>query len=85
MAVYTGFTPSQDFAWNCWKVKRGEIDPRLLENLNDPDLRIIMTGVVLSVLLLHYPFIRIIRRHWNYALERPESPASCGWEGAAEG
>jgi methanogenesis imperfect marker protein 11 len=44
MAVYTGFSPSQDLLEFGWKVKRGEIDPRLLENLNDPDLRIIMTG-----------------------------------------
>jgi hypothetical protein len=27
-----------------WKVKRGEIDPGLLQDLRDPDLRIIMDG-----------------------------------------
>jgi len=44
MAVYTGFTPSPDLLAFGWKVKRGEIDPGLLENLRDPDLRIIMNG-----------------------------------------
>jgi tRNA(Ile2) C34 agmatinyltransferase TiaS len=44
MAVYTGFNPSQDLLEFGWKVKRGEIDPGLLENLTDPDLRIIMNG-----------------------------------------
>jgi len=27
-----------------WQVKRGEINPGLLENLQDPDLKIIMNG-----------------------------------------
>ncbi len=44
MATYTGFTPSPDLLAFGWKVKRGEIDPGLLENLRDPDLRIIMNG-----------------------------------------
>jgi methanogenesis imperfect marker protein 11 len=44
MAVYTGFTPSQDLLEFGWKVKRGEIDPGLLGNLSDPDLRIVMDG-----------------------------------------
>ena len=44
MAVYTGFTPSPDLLAFGWKVKKGEIDPGLLENLRDPDLRIIMDG-----------------------------------------
>ncbi len=44
MAVYTGFIPSQDLLEFGWKVKRGEINPGLLENLQDPDLRIIMKG-----------------------------------------
>jgi methanogenesis imperfect marker protein 11 len=44
MAVYTGFSPSRDLLAFGWKVKRGEIDPTLLENLQDPDLRIIMNG-----------------------------------------
>jgi len=44
MAVYSGFAPSQDLLEFGRKVKRGEIDPGLLENLNDPDLRIVMDG-----------------------------------------
>jgi methanogenesis imperfect marker protein 11 len=44
MTVYTGFSPSRDLLAFGWKVKRGEIDPALLENLQDPDLRIIMNG-----------------------------------------
>jgi len=44
MAAYTGFLPSRDLLAFGWKVKRGEIDPGLLENLRDPDLRIIMDG-----------------------------------------
>ena len=44
MAVYTGFTPSQDVLAFGWNVKRGEIDPGLLENLRDPNLRIVMDG-----------------------------------------
>jgi methanogenesis imperfect marker protein 11 len=44
MAVYHGFTPSRDILDFGWKVKRGEINPGLLETLRDPDLRIIMDG-----------------------------------------
>jgi methanogenesis imperfect marker protein 11 len=44
MAVYTGFTPSRDLLAFGWKVKKGEINPGLLENLRDPNLRIIMDG-----------------------------------------
>ncbi len=44
MAVYTGFIPSQGLLEFGWKVKRGEINPELLEDLQDPDLRIIMKG-----------------------------------------
>ncbi|MDD1713092.1 MAG: DUF1743 domain-containing protein, partial [Methanoregulaceae archaeon] len=44
MVAYTGFTPSSDLLAFGWKVKRGEIDPGLLETLRDPDLRIIMDG-----------------------------------------
>jgi methanogenesis imperfect marker protein 11 len=44
MAVYTGFTPSPDLLAFGWKAKEGEIHPGLLENLRDPDLRIIMAG-----------------------------------------
>ena len=44
MAVYSGFVPSRDLLAFGWKVKRGEIDPGLLENLGDPDLKVIMDG-----------------------------------------
>jgi methanogenesis imperfect marker protein 11 len=44
MAVYRGFTPSRDLLAFGRSVKRGEINPCLLESLNDPDLRIIMDG-----------------------------------------
>ncbi len=44
MAVYTGFLPSRDLLAFGRKVKMGEIDPVLLENLQDPELRIIMNG-----------------------------------------
>ncbi len=44
MAVYRGFTPSTDLLAFGRTVKRGEINPDLLESLHDPDLRIIMDG-----------------------------------------
>jgi methanogenesis imperfect marker protein 11 len=44
MAVYRGFTPSRDLLAFGRSVKRGEINPALLESLHDPDLRIIMNG-----------------------------------------
>jgi methanogenesis imperfect marker protein 11 len=44
MAVYRGFTPSRDLLAFGRSVKRGEINPGLLESLHDPDLRIIMHG-----------------------------------------
>ena len=45
MAVYRGFTPSRDLLAFGRKVKRGEINPGLLESLNDPEpADIIMDG-----------------------------------------
>jgi methanogenesis imperfect marker protein 11 len=44
MAVYRGFTPSRDLLAFGRSVKRGEINPDLLESLHDSDLRIIMDG-----------------------------------------
>jgi methanogenesis imperfect marker protein 11 len=44
MAVYSGFTPSPELIAFGWEVKRGEINPGLLETLRDPDLRIILNG-----------------------------------------
>lgn len=56
MAVYTGFTPSPDLLAFGWKVKRGEIDPGLLETLRDPDLRIIMNGRGITGAVAALPF-----------------------------
>jgi tRNA(Ile2) C34 agmatinyltransferase TiaS len=44
MAVYSGFTPSPELIAFGWEVKRGEINPGLLETLRDPDLRIVLNG-----------------------------------------
>ncbi len=56
MAVYTGFTPSPDLLAFGWMVKRGEIDPGLLETLRDPDLRIIMNGRGITGAVAALPF-----------------------------
>lgn len=42
MAAYTGFSPSEELLAFGRKVKRGEVEPGLLENLRDDNLRIIM-------------------------------------------
>jgi methanogenesis imperfect marker protein 11 len=44
MAVYTGFTPSEDLLAYGRKVKRGEVDDGLLASIRDPHLRIVMNG-----------------------------------------
>ena len=44
MAVYTGFTPSEELLAYGRKVKRGEVEAGLLERLGDRHLRIIMKG-----------------------------------------
>jgi methanogenesis imperfect marker protein 11 len=44
MAVYTGFTPSEELLAYGRKVKRGEVESSLLELIRDPDLRIVMHG-----------------------------------------
>ena len=44
MAVYTGFTPSEDLLAYGRKVKRGEIEPGVLGNLDDKNLQIRMNG-----------------------------------------
>lgn len=44
MAVYIGFTPSDELREYGRKVKRGEVEAALLESIRDPDLRIIMNG-----------------------------------------
>ncbi len=44
MAVYTGFTPSEELLAYGRKVKRGEVEAGLLETIGDPRLRIVMNG-----------------------------------------
>ena len=44
MAVYTGFSPSDELLAYGWKVKRGEVETGLLESIRDPDLSLIMKG-----------------------------------------
>ena len=44
MAVYTGFTTSEELLAFGRKVKRGEVEHGLLESLNDENLEIIMNG-----------------------------------------
>lgn len=44
MAVYTGFSPSEDLLVYGRKVKCGEIESGLLESIRDPDLRVVMNG-----------------------------------------
>jgi len=44
MAVYTGFSPSEELLEYGRNVKRGEIEPGVLGHLDDKNLRIIMNG-----------------------------------------
>jgi tRNA(Ile2) C34 agmatinyltransferase TiaS len=44
MAVYNGFTPSEDLLAYGRKVKRGEIEPGVLGRLDDKNLQILMNG-----------------------------------------
>lgn len=44
MAVYTGFTPSDDLLAFGRRVKRGEVEPGLLDSLKDENLEIVMNG-----------------------------------------
>jgi methanogenesis imperfect marker protein 11 len=44
MAVYTGFTPSEELLEYGRKVKRGEIEPGVLGRLDDKNLQIILDG-----------------------------------------
>ncbi len=44
MAVYRGFSPSEELLAYGRRVKRGEIDAGELESLRDPNLKIIMNG-----------------------------------------
>jgi methanogenesis imperfect marker protein 11 len=44
MAAYSGFTPSEQLLDFGRKVKRGEVQPGLLESIRDDELKIIMDG-----------------------------------------
>jgi len=44
MAVYTAFFPSKRLLEYGWNVKRGEIEPGVLDRLNDKNLQIVING-----------------------------------------
>ena len=44
MAVYTGFSPSEELVEYGRKVKRGEIEPGVLGRLSDKNLRVVING-----------------------------------------
>lgn len=44
MAIYTGFTPSEELIAYGRKVKRGEVESSLPGSIRDPNLRIVMNG-----------------------------------------
>jgi methanogenesis imperfect marker protein 11 len=56
MAVYTGFSPSDALLAYGRKVKRGEVQPGLLEELHDKDLKIIMNGRGITGAVAAIPF-----------------------------
>jgi methanogenesis imperfect marker protein 11 len=56
MAVYTGFTPSEELLAYGRKVKRGEVDYGLLASIRDPHLRIVMNGRGLVGAVAALPF-----------------------------
>ncbi|MDP2796782.1 MAG: DUF1743 domain-containing protein [Methanoregula sp.] len=56
MAVYTAFSPSEELLAYGRKVKRGEVQPGLLEQLRDKDLTIIMNGRGITGAVAAIPF-----------------------------
>jgi len=56
MAVYTGFSPSEELLAYGRMVKRGEVQPALLEQLRDDDLTIIMNGRGITGAVAAIPF-----------------------------
>ena len=56
MAVYTGFSPSEELLAYCRKVKRGEVEPGLHEQLMDNNLKIIMNGRGITGAVAAIPF-----------------------------
>jgi len=56
MAVYTGFTPSAALVAYGRKVKRGEVEPDLVNTIDDPGLRIVMNGRGITGAVAALPF-----------------------------
>ncbi|MGA7626983.1 MAG: methanogenesis marker protein 11 [Methanoregula sp.] len=56
MAVYTGFTPSQELLDYARKVKRGEVTPDLVREIDDPSLHIVMDGRGITGAVAALPF-----------------------------
>ena len=56
MAVYTGFSPSEELLAFGRKVKRGEVEPALLETIRDNNLRIVMKGRGITGAVAAIPF-----------------------------
>jgi methanogenesis imperfect marker protein 11 len=56
MAVYTGFTPSEALLAFGRSVKRGEVEPGLLDTVKDGHLRIIMNGRGITGAVAAIPF-----------------------------
>jgi len=65
MAVYAGFSPSEDLIAYGRKVKRGEVEPGLLSSVRDPCLRIVMNGRGITGAVAAIPFFT----HYEEALE----------------
>ena len=56
MAVYTGFSPSGELLAYGRKVKRGEVEPGLIEQIRDKNLTIIMNGRGITGAVAAIPF-----------------------------
>lgn len=56
MAVYTGFTPSDELLEYGWSVKRGEVTPDRVQNIRDPHLRIVLNGRGITGAVAALPF-----------------------------
>ena len=56
MAVYTGFSPSEELLAYGRKVKRGEVEPGLIEQIWDKNLTIIMNGRGITGAVAAIPF-----------------------------
>ena len=56
MAVYTGFSPSEDLLAYGRNVKRGEVEAGLLSSVRDPCLRIVMNGRGITGAVAAIPF-----------------------------